>query len=191
MIHAYVKYFNKKLNAAQQKVQRQGLLRYAENHDFLINSWHTNKILKSILMQMEAGDILLTAEISCLGSSLREIQEVIALCLGRKIKLIIINGNYIFEDTPQNRLLLSAIDMVLAINSKLKSQIMRNKVQELRSEGKKLGRPSGSRNKSIKLSGHEQEIAKMLEQKISKTEIARRLGVNRMTLYAFLRQMQK
>lgn len=191
MIHAYVKYFNKKLNAAQQKVQRQGLLRYAENHDFLINSWHTNKILKSILMQMEAGDILLTAEISCLGSSLREIQEVIALCLGRKIKLIIINGNYIFEDTPQNRLLLSAIDMVLAINSKLKSQIMRNKVQELRSKGKKFGRPSGSRNKSIKLSGHEQEIAKMLEQKISKTEIARRLGVNRMTLYAFLRQMQK
>lgn len=188
MIHAYVKYFNKKLNAAQQKVQRQGLLRYAENHDFLINSWHTNKILKSILMQMEAGDILLTAEISCLGSSLREIQEVIALCLGRKIKLIIINGNYIFEDTPQNKLLLSAMDIIIRFQSDLKSQLMRNKLCQLRKEGKVFGRPPGSRNKSIKLSGCEKKIEEMLAQKISKAEIARRLGVNRMTLYAFLRK---
>ncbi len=171
--------------------QRQTLENYALQHQINIDLWTASKSLQSCIKKLHAGDTLLVSEICCLGKSLSSIKNTIAECIRKKITLIVVCDNYIFDDCPTVKMLLSAIDMVLAINSKLKSQIMRNKVQELRSKGKRFGRPSGSRNKSIKLSGHEQEIAKMLEQKISKTEIARRLGVNRMTLYAFLRQMQK
>lgn len=171
--------------------QRQIIESYARQHRISIDAWLTSGSLKSCLKKLHAGDSLLTSEICCLGKSLSSIKNIIGECVRRKITLVVVSDNYVFDDTPAVKMLLSAIDMVLDVNSKLKSQIMRNRLCQLRSEGRIFGRPPGSRNKSTKLNGHEKEIKEMLAQKIPKAEIARRLGVNRMTLYAFLRRVSK
>jgi DNA invertase Pin-like site-specific DNA recombinase len=50
----------------------------------------------------------------------------------------------------------------------------------------KLGRPKGSRGKS-KLDGREEEISEWLAKNVSKASIAKITGVDRSTLYHFIR----
>ena len=77
----------------------------------------------------------------------------------------------------------------MKIIADIKSQNMRKRLQELRCQGKKFGRPLGSCNKELKLNAKEDVVRQLLIQNVSKSEIARRLGVNRMTLYTFLRKI--
>lgn len=56
----------------------------------------------------------------------------------------------------------------------------------VRASGKKLGRPKGRRGKS-KLDGREEEITKLLGLDVSKASIAKITGVDRATLYHFIR----
>ena len=169
----------------------QDIKKYVTLNGISIDKYCKAQKLNYILSQMSSGDMLLVSSISCLGNSLLSVKKAINTCLDKNIKIIIINGNYIFEDTPQNRLLLSAVDMVIRMQTELKSQIMCNTLNLLRRKGKRIGRPRGCGNKKLKLSGREAEIRIFLEKKLSKSEIARRLGVNRVTLHTFLKRMSK
>ena len=53
-------------------------------------------------------------------------------------------------------------------------------------EGVKLGRPKGSQNKILKLSGKEESIKALLDKKVGISAIARILDVNRLTLTQFI-----
>ena len=64
---------------------------------------------------------------------------------------------------------------------------MREALARKKTEGVKLGRPKGSKSSYYKLSGKEDTIIKMLNKKISKVKIAKKLGVNRNTLYNFIK----
>jgi len=55
-----------------------------------------------------------------------------------------------------------------------------------RAAGKRLGRPRGTRGRS-KLDGREQEITRLLALQVSKASIAKITGVDRATLYHFIR----
>ena len=50
----------------------------------------------------------------------------------------------------------------------------------------KLGRPSGSKNKKLKLQPKKDFIMHELAKGVSKSELARKLRVNRGTLYNFI-----
>ena len=52
-----------------------------------------------------------------------------------------------------------------------------------------LGRPKGSKSKIKKLTGQETEIKVLLDKKISKAGIARILGVHRMTIASFIKDI--
>ena len=58
----------------------------------------------------------------------------------------------------------------------------------VRAEGKILGRPLGRQSAIVKLSGKEAKVKELLEQKISKSAIARILGVHRITVAKFIRE---
>ena len=55
-----------------------------------------------------------------------------------------------------------------------------------RASGKRLGRPKGRLGQS-RLNGKEDEIQKLLDLKVSKASIAKITGVDRSTLYHFMR----
>ena len=143
------------------------------------------------LHKARPGDTLLVPDLCHLGKTLPSVKRSVLQCLDKRIKLIVVNGNYVFEDSPQNRLLLSAMDMVIRLQSELKSQTVRSALRRTRAKGQKLGRPRGSCNKELKLMQHKELIQKLLSENVSKSEIARRLKVNRMTLYAFLRRFSE
>ena len=51
----------------------------------------------------------------------------------------------------------------------------------------KLGRPKGGKSEQYKLSGKENLIRKLLEEKKTRLYISKKLGVNRQTLRDFMR----
>jgi len=53
-----------------------------------------------------------------------------------------------------------------------------------------LGRPKGSKSKVRKLTGKDAEIKALLDNKVSKSAIARILGVHRLTVLAFVKEMK-
>ena len=51
----------------------------------------------------------------------------------------------------------------------------------------RLGRPKGSLNKEVKLTGKEEDIKKLLYKKVAVAAITRTLDVNRLTVKSFIK----
>ena len=63
---------------------------------------------------------------------------------------------------------------------------MKEGLAAARASGKRLGRPKGRLGQS-RLNGKEDEIQKLLDLRVSKASIAKITGVDRSTLYHFMR----
>ncbi|MBE6458440.1 MAG: hypothetical protein E7010_01345 [Alphaproteobacteria bacterium] len=190
MIYAYIRNQEKReARQAENEKERDDLIAYAQMSGWTIDKWYFGKHITTALRQMKQGDILLISEISCLGNSLRSVQKLINESIYHHWKIIITRDNYIFDDSLSSQLLATAMETTMKIIADIKSQNMRKRLQELRCQGKKFGRPLGSCNKELKLNAKEDVVRQLLIQNVSKSEIARRLGVNRMTLYTFLRKI--
>ncbi len=85
---------------------------------------------------------------------------------------------------------------MLAFAFSLSAEIERNLISQRttealarkKSEGMQLGRPKGSKNESVKLSGKEDSIRELLKADISHSAIARTMGVDRQTVNGFIRK---
>jgi DNA invertase Pin-like site-specific DNA recombinase len=71
------------------------------------------------------------------------------------------------------------------------SQKTKEGLAQARARGTVLGRPFGSSNSSLKLTGKEQIIQELLAQGCSKVKIAKQLNVHRRTLYTFINQRKR
>lgn len=69
---------------------------------------------------------------------------------------------------------------------RLLKKVTKGALARKKAEGIKLGRPLG-KAKKVKLTGKEETIKKLLKEKISKSEIARKLKVDRGTLSKFIK----
>jgi DNA invertase Pin-like site-specific DNA recombinase len=74
------------------------------------------------------------------------------------------------------------------VERNLISQRTKEALARKRAEGVILGRPKGSKSKVKKLTGKEAEIKTLLDKKISKSAIARILGVHRLTVAEFVKE---
>jgi DNA invertase Pin-like site-specific DNA recombinase len=82
-----------------------------------------------------------------------------------------------------------AFGLSAEIERNLISQRTKEALARKRLEGKVLGRPKGSKSKTKKLTGRENEIKSLLEQKISKTVIAKLMKVHRLTVADFAKDL--
>ena len=80
-----------------------------------------------------------------------------------------------------------AFGLSAEIERNLISQRTKEALARVRAEGKRVGRPRGSRNTS-KLEGRERYISQKLADGSKKKEIARRLRVHRDTLAKFIEE---
>jgi DNA invertase Pin-like site-specific DNA recombinase len=74
------------------------------------------------------------------------------------------------------------------IERDLISRRTKEALAQRRSEGYALGRPPSRKSARLKLSGHEAEIWALLDEKVSKSAIARRFGVRRKTVVSFVQK---
>jgi DNA invertase Pin-like site-specific DNA recombinase len=84
------------------------------------------------------------------------------------------------------RVMVTLFSLFADIERELISLRTREALATARASGKRLGRPRGTRGRS-KLDGKEQEITRLLALDVSKASIAKITGVDRATLYHFIR----
>ncbi|MCL2809908.1 MAG: recombinase family protein, partial [Treponema sp.] len=132
------------------------------------------------------GDLIVCSELSRLGRNLLMIMSILNFLMINGVKIWTIKDNYKLDDGINAKVLAFAFGLSSEIERDLISQRTKEALARRRVEGKRLGRPIGSKSKKYKLSGYEAEIKSLLDKNISKNAIARKFGVDRKTVVSFI-----
>lgn len=146
------------------------------------------RLLGSLLAEVKAGDLIICSELSRLGRSLFMIMSILNHLMMADVRIWTIKDNYRLGDNIQSKVLAFAFGLSAEIERDLISQRTKEALARRKSEGHVLGRPNGKKSSYGKLTGHEDEVIKMFKENVSKTEIGRKCGVNRMTINTFLKK---
>ncbi|MBO6281459.1 MAG: recombinase family protein [Alphaproteobacteria bacterium] len=197
MIYGYIRVSTHK--QSYDAMERE-IAEYAKTHNFKIDKWieetiSSRKALKNrklgiLLEQLKNNDILIATEISRLGRSLLEVMAILQTCLSKNCQVITIKENYHLGNDIQSQVLAFAFGLSAQIERNLISQRTKSSLENLKAKGKKLGRPYGAETKKLKLSKNIKKIRQLLNEGTSKNQIARIIGVQRITLHRFLCRMQ-
>lgn len=194
MNYGYIRVSSDKQTVENQRFEIQ---KFAKANSIEINGWIEETIsgtkdyhereLGELLKHVKKDDLIICAELSRLGRTLFMIMEILSLCMKKGCKVWTIKDGYRLGDDIQSKVLAFAFGLSAEIERNLISQRTKEALARKRAEGTTLGRPKGRLSDNVKLSGKEDEIRQMIDDNVSKSEIARRYGVDRMTVDRFIR----
>ncbi len=194
MIYAYLRVSTDKQSVDNQRYE---LLRFADEKKLAIARWieetvsSTKKLdmrkLGALIVQLQPGDVLLVSELSRLGRSLLEIMSILHSLMEKDVQVYTAKERYELGNTISSKVLAFAFGISAEIERSLISSRTKEGLARRKAEGKKLGRPSGSRSRTSKLTGKEADIDQLLRSGVSQAAIARLLGVNRHTVEHYVK----
>ena len=144
--------------------------------------------LGKLLSMLFKGDILICSELSRLGRNLLMIMSILNVCMEKEVQVWTIKDNYRLGNDISSKVLAFAFGLSAEIERNLISQRTKEALARMKSEGIHIGRPCGAKSKTIKLTGKEEQIIKLLNKKTPKVKIAKQLGVHRSTFRRFLQE---
>lgn len=192
----YIRVSTDKQNYEHQRFE---IKQFAKNNGLNIDTWIEEKIssrkalnkrkLGTLLDNLQENDILISCEISRLGRSLLEVMRILETCLSKNCQVWTLKENYRLGNDIQSKVLAFAFGLAAEIERNLISQRTKSSLANLKASGKKLGRPLAAESKKLKLSKNTKKIQKLLSKGVSKSQIARIMGVQRSTLRRFIERM--
>lgn len=108
--------------------------------------------------------------------------SILNLCMERNVKVYAIKEGYELGDNINSKVLAFAFGLSAEIERTLISQRIKEALARKKSEGVKLGRPTGSKKRNPKLAKHRDFIKTRVAQGAKQIEIARDLKVHRHTV---------
>ena len=177
--------------------QRHEILEYAHRNqmaisEFIMITVSTRKTAKDrrieeLMEKLEPGDTLIISELSRLGRSIPEVIGLVNGLVERNIRIISIKQNIDLqgEHDTTSKVMVTIFSLLAELERDLVSQRTKAAFAALKAQGKKLGRPVGTKGKS-KLDGKEPEILAFLEKKVPVAAIARILDCSRPGLLNFM-----
>ncbi|GAB4017712.1 master DNA invertase Mpi family serine-type recombinase [Spirosoma migulaei] len=193
MIYAYIRVSTDRQTVENQKFE---ILKKTSADRVQIDQWieetasgaksANDRKLGNLLKQMKPKDLLYVTELSRLGRSLMEIMSILHDCMERDIQVLSIKEGYCLGNNINSKVLAFAFGLSAEIERQLISQRTKEALRRKKSEGGTLGRPKGSLNEVVKLSGKEDAIRELLKNKVSVSAIGRILNVNRQTVSDFV-----
>ncbi len=196
---AVIGYIRVSTDKQTYKHQRFEIEEYAKNQGLKIDDWIEetissrkalkNRKLGALLENLQEKDILITCEISRLGRSLLEVMRILETCLNKNCQVWTLKENYRLGNDIQSKVLAFAFSLAAEIERNLISQRTKSSLANLKASGKKLGRPFSAESKKLKLSKNTKRVRNLLSKGISKSQIAKILGVQRSTLRRFIERM--
>ena len=195
MIYGYIRVSTDKQTVENQRFE---IMNFANGTNIKIDKWIGETIsgnmavekrkLGALLKKLNKGDILISSEISRLGRNLMMIMSILNICMQKGIHVWTIKDNYRLGNDINSKVLAFAFGLSAEIERNLISQRTKEALARKKNEGAVLGRPKGSKSTRTKLSGKEERIKEMLQEGISKSAIARRMKVSRITLLTFIKK---
>ena len=193
MIYGYVRVSSDRQTVENQKFE---IIKFCKTEKIKIDGWieetisgtknYDKRKLGKLLKKIKKDDLIICSELSRLGRNLFMIMEILNICMTRECKVWTIKDNYRLGEDIQSKVLAFAFGLSAEIERNLISQRTKEALARKKAEGVKLGRPLG-KAKTVKLSGKEKYIKGLLNKNISKSEIARRLRVDRGTVANFIK----
>lgn len=161
--------------------QRHLLLEYSQQHKMLIDEFieieissrktPTERRITEILAKLDAGDILLVAELSRLGRNMLETLNIINELHENDVQIIFIRQPELSTTEPHADLLLAIYSYFAQAERDYISMRTKQGLAAARAQGKQLGRPKGSRNKNRALDAYKEQIKAYLQIDLSVASI--------------------
>lgn len=193
MYYGYIRVSTDKQTVENQRFE---INRFCAQQKIAIDQWFDETIsgtkepdkrkLGKMLHQMKRGDVLICAELSRLGRSLLMIMAILNECMKNEIQVWTIKDNYRLGSDISSKVLAFAFGLSAEIERNLISQRTKEALARKKSEGVHLGRPKGRKSARVKLTGKDDIIRYCLEAGFSKSAIARKLHVHRITLVKYI-----
>lgn len=190
MIYGYIRVSTDHQTTLNQEFE---ITRFCRGKSMEISGWiretisgtqaYDKRALGKLLRRVGKGDLIICTEISRLGRKLYMIMEILSTCMNKGCQVWTVKEGYRLGDDIQSKVLAFAFGLSAEIERRLISERTREALSRRRADGKRLGRPEGSKSKVRLLEERKEEILAWLAQGESKAAIARRLGVSRGTFY--------
>jgi DNA invertase Pin-like site-specific DNA recombinase len=194
IIYGYIRVSTDKQTTENQRYE---ILKYIDEKSLKVNHWLEETVsgtkrledrsLGELIPTLKKGDMLICTEVSRLGRNIMEVMGLLKTLMEKQVTVVTIKERYELGDNLNSKVLAFAFSLAAEIEHNMISQRTKEALARKKSEGKKLGRPKGSRAKVTKLTGRNDEIKQLLDKKISISGIARILQVNRMTLSQYIK----
>ena len=196
MIYGYIRTSTDKQNNENQHFE---IEQFAHLNNIVVDKWVEETIssrkplnkrkLGQLLNELQSGDILIAAEISRLGRSLLEVMRILETCLNKNCQVWTIKEHYRLGNDIQSKVMAFAFGLSAEIERNLISQRTKASLDNIRSAGKKLGRPLSAQSKKLKLSRNTKRIKDLLDKGITKYRIAKIMNVKQSTVSRFIQRM--
>jgi DNA invertase Pin-like site-specific DNA recombinase len=188
---------SKKIGAAQ----RLAILQFAQKERIQVDGFievtvSSRKSVKErkidmLLEQLFEGDMLIVSELSRMGRSVGEIITILDTLVRKQVRFLSVKEGIrldSFQDCEdiQTKVMITLFGLFAEIERKLISMRTKEALATAKAAGKKLGRPKGILGKS-KLDSRKEEIMQLLALGVPKTIIGRITGVDRSTIYHFIK----
>ena len=144
------------------------------------------RALGGCLKKLKPGDVIICSELSRLGRKLFMVMRILEHCMRIGACVYTVKDGYVLGDNIQSKVLAFAFGLSAEIERDLISQRTKEALARRRANGQRLGREKGSKNKNHKLDGQAETIKRMLNNKIPKTRIAKKLKVSVSTVYKYM-----
>ncbi|HJD91281.1 master DNA invertase Mpi family serine-type recombinase [Bacteroides coprosuis] len=195
MIYGYIRVSSDKQTVKNQKFE---IEEYCKKKEIGIEKWveetisATKKLSERkfgrLLKRMKKNDTLIVTELSRLGRNLMQIMSILHYCMEHDVQVITIKEHYELGNNINSKVLAFAFGLSAEIERNLISQRTKEALARKKAEGVILGRPKGRKSSKVKLTGREEKIKELLSKKVSKSAIARILGVHRLTVSKFIEE---
>jgi len=198
MIYAYCR-----VSTTHQTEENQHFVieQYAKENNLTVDVWVEETIssgkrlserkLGKLIPKLKSGDILITTEISRLARSLMELMGILQTCLEKECQIWTLKENFKLGTDVQSKVLAFAFGLSAELSKSLLQARVRESLARLKANGKKLGRPFGAKSRELKLEKHRHRLELMIKRGISKTKIAKTLGVHKCTIYNYLKEIRQ
>jgi DNA invertase Pin-like site-specific DNA recombinase len=141
--------------------------------------------LDQALSFVREGDTLIVTKPDRLARSTADLLRLIEELNQRMIGLVILsmNGERLDTRAPTSRLLVTMLGAIAQFERELMLERQRDGIQKAKREGKYRGRKPTARAKA-------EQIMELKAQRIGPTEIAKRLGISRMSVHRVIREVK-
>lgn len=138
--------------------------------------------LQECLKYVRSGDTLHVHSMDRLARNLKDLQEIVDFLVKKGVKVHFHKEGLTFkgDNSAIDNLLLQVMGAVSEFERNLLKERQMEGIQNAKKKGKHLGRKKALTEDQVK------ELRKLSSEGISKEELARRFGISRQTVYAYL-----
>lgn len=196
-VYVYLRVSTNKQDTDNQKFEVQN---FCKRKNITVDKWVEDimsgtvdvkdRKIQPILNKLKRGDSLIVTEISRLSRNLFHIMEVLQYCLKKEVVIYTVKEGYVLGNDIQSKVMAFAFGIAAEIERNLISQRTKEALARLKSEGRILGRPVGSKKKNPILLKHSDSILRLYKDGVTQATISRTFKVHRHTVKKFLESVE-